>query len=114
MSVVAQAPLDAAAGNRLAKRNAFVLAAGQALAVGNNTVTVATGGILGAMLAPDKSLATLPISVMVVGTWVGTLPVGFLVWRFGWRTAYQIGAAVGCLDGLVGNVGETRGSFGIF
>ena len=65
MSAIAGAPFDAAAGDRLAKRNALVLATGQALAGANNTVIVATGSILGSMMAPDKSLATLPISMMV-------------------------------------------------
>jgi MFS family permease len=114
MSAVAEAPFDAAAGNRLAKRNALVLAMGQALAGGNNTLVSATGGILGAILAPDKSLATLPISIMIVGTWVGTLPVGFLVRRFGRRAAYQIGAVVGCLAGLIGYVAVIEASFPIY
>jgi MFS family permease len=114
VSAVAEAPLDVAAGNRLAKRNALVLAVGQALAGGNGTVVTATGGILGAMLAPDRSLATLPVSVMVVGTWAGTLPVGFLVRRFGRRSAYQIGAAVGCLAGLIGYVAVIEGSFALY
>ena len=114
MTAVAEAPLNAAAGNRLAKRNALVLAAGQALAGGNGTVVTATGGILGAMLAPDKSLATLPVSMMVVGTWAGTLPVGFLVRRFGRRAAYQIGAAVGCLAGLIGYVAVSEASFALY
>ena len=56
----------------------MVLAVAQALAGGNNTVIVSTGGIIGAMLAPDRGLATLPISVMVFGMWLGTLPVGML------------------------------------
>src|SRR5437016_7097508 len=114
MSVVAEAPFDAAAGNRLAKRNALVLAMGQALAGGNNTVVVATGGILGAMLAPDRSLATLPVSMMIVGTWAGTLPVGYLVRRFGRRAAYQVGAGVGCLAGLVGYVAVIQASFALY
>jgi MFS family permease len=114
VSAVAELPLDAAAGNRLARRNALVLAAGQALAGGNGTVVTATGGILGAMLAPDKSLATLPVSIMVVGTWAGTLPVGFLVRRFGRRSAYQIGAAVGCLAGLIGYTAVVEGSFVLY
>jgi MFS family permease len=114
VSAVAELPLDAAAGNRLARRNALVLAAGQALAGGNGTVVTATGGILGAMLAPDKSLATLPVSIMVVGTWAGTLPVGFLVRRFGRRSAYQIGAAVGCLAGLIGYTAVIEGSFALY
>src|SRR5436309_2659125 len=37
--------------DRLARRNAMVLAVTQALAGGNNTVLVATGGIVGSMLA---------------------------------------------------------------
>jgi MFS family permease len=114
VSAVAEAPLDVAAGNRLAKRNALVLAMGQALAGGNGTVVTATGGILGAMLAPDKSLATLPVSVMVVGTWAGTLPVGFLVRRFGRRAAYQVGAAVGCLAGLIGYAAVSQASFALY
>ncbi len=114
MSASAETSLDAAAGNRLAKRNALVLAVGQALSGSNNTVVVATGSILGAMLAPDKSLATLPISIMIVGTWAGTLPVGYLVRRFGRRAAYQVGAAVGCLAGLIGYAAVIEASFAIF
>ena len=34
------------------------------------------------MMAPDKSLATLPISAMVLGIWAGTLPLGFLAKRY--------------------------------
>ena len=64
--------------DRLAKRNAIVLAVAQALAGANNTVIVATAGIIGSVIAPDKGLATLPISVMVFGIWLGTLPIGLL------------------------------------
>ena len=39
----------------LARRNALVLAVAQALAGGNNTVIVATAGIVGSVIAPDKS-----------------------------------------------------------
>src|SRR5215470_14358311 len=66
------------------------------------------------MLAPDQSLATLPVSMMVVGTWAGTLPVGFLVRCFGRRAAYQIGAAVGCLAGLIGYVAVSEASFALY
>jgi len=41
---VAELSLEAAAGDRLARRNAMVLAAAQALAGANNTVIVTTGG----------------------------------------------------------------------
>ena len=88
-------PAGMADGDRLARRNALVLAVAQALAGGNNTVLVATAGIVGAMLAPDRGLATVPISVMVLGMWMGTLPMGILARRFGRRSAFQIATLCG-------------------
>jgi MFS family permease len=119
MSVVADRPAAdpaaaLAAGDRLARRNALVLAVALALAGGNNTVLVATGGIVGAMLAPDKGLATLPITVYVLGMWMGTLPVGALARRLGRRTAFQIGTVFGVLTGLIACVAVLQGSFLLF
>ena len=85
----------------LARRNAMVLAVAQALAGGNNTVIVSTASIVGAVLAPDKGLATLPITAMVIGMWLGTLPVGALARRFGRRFALQTGSVFGMLSGLI-------------
>ncbi|MBV8791215.1 MAG: hypothetical protein JO237_04095, partial [Pseudolabrys sp.] len=57
---------DTGIDDALARRNARVLAVAQALAGGNNTVIVSTGAIIGSVLAPDKGLATLPITFMVL------------------------------------------------
>jgi MFS family permease len=114
MSAIAETPFDALAGDRLAKRNALVLATGQALAGANNTVIVATGSILGSMMAPDKSLATLPISIMVCGIWAGTLPLGFLAKRYGRRTAYVSGSVCGGIAGLIGYAAIMQGSFWLY
>jgi MFS family permease len=98
----------------LARRNALVLAAGQALAGANNTVIVTTGGIVGSMLAPDPGLATLPISVMVLGMWLGTLPLGALAKILGRRNALQIGTLFGVAGGLIGSVAVLQASFPLF
>ena len=79
----------------LARRNARVLAVAQALAGGNNTVIVSTASIVGSMLAPDKGLATLPITGMVIGMWIGSLPLGWLARRVGPPNALQVGSVVG-------------------
>src|SRR4051812_44023746 len=100
--------------DRLARRNAIVLAVTQAPAGGNNTGGGATGGIVGAMLAPDKTLATLPISIYVVGLWFGTLPFGWLARRFGRRAAFQVGTVCGVLTGLIAFGAVMQGSFLIF
>src|SRR5205085_713059 len=59
MSAIAEPFVDTT--DRLATRNALVLAAAQALAGGNSVVIVGTAGIVGGALA-DKSLATVPVS----------------------------------------------------
>jgi MFS family permease len=114
MSAVAETTAEHAADDRLARRNAMVLAVAQALAGGNAAVLVATGGLVGAMLAPDKGLATVPISVYVVGTWMGTLPVGALAQRYGRRTAFQIGTLFGVLTGLICCAAVLIASFWLF
>ncbi|MDR3420487.1 MAG: MFS transporter [Xanthobacteraceae bacterium] len=110
MALIAEPSLDLT-DDRLAAHNALILAAAQALAGGNNTVIVATGGIAGAILAPDPVLATLPISLMVVGMWIGTLPVGMLAKAFGRRFALQVGSAFGVLSGLISCTAMLSGSF---
>jgi MFS family permease len=100
--------------DRLARRNARVLAAAQALSGGNSAVIFSTGSIIGAVLAPDPGLATVPLSAFVVGMWVGTLPVGAIARRFGRRAAFETGAACGVFTGLLCAYAVLRGSFLLF
>jgi MFS family permease len=113
MSVIADIS-PVVADDRLARRNALVLSVAQALAGGNNTVIAATAGIIGTMLAPDKGLATLPVSMMVIGIWFGTLPVGWLARNCGRRFALQTGSVVGMVSGLVSCAAVLMGSFELF
>ena len=111
MSAVAEPVLHTSVDDVLARRNAMVLAVAQALAGGNNTVIVSTASIVGAVLAPDKGLATLPITAMVIGMWFGTLPVGALARRFGRRFALQTGSVFGVLSGLISYSAVMNGQF---
>ena len=111
MSAVAEPIPYGTIDDGLARRNAMVLAVAQALAGGNNTVIVSTASIVGAVLAPDKGLATLPITAMVIGMWFGTLPVGWLARRFGRRFALQIGSVFGVLSGLISYAAVMHGQF---
>ncbi len=111
MSAVAEPLQHAYIDDKLARRNAMVLAVAQALAGGNNTVIVSTASIVGAALAPDKGLATLPITAMVLGMWIGTLPIGWLARRFGRRFALQSGSVFGMASGLISYSAVMSGSF---
>src|SRR5882724_7708416 len=110
MSAIAETT-EVIAGDRLARRNALVLAVAQGLAGGNNIVIVSTAGIIAGTFAGDRALATVPASTMIVGMWIGTLPVGYLAKRYGRRTAYLVGAFFGGLAGLTLAAAAWLGSF---
>jgi predicted MFS family arabinose efflux permease len=90
------------------------LAVAQALAGANSSVVYATGAIIGNTLAPDKTLATLPISVFVVGMAACTLPAGAVARRHGRRAAFLAGTGCGVLTGLVAALAILLGSFWLF
>ncbi len=99
--------------DRLARRNAILLASATALAGANATVIFATAAIVGSILAPDKGLATLPISIFVVGMAAGTLPVGWIAKRFGRRAAFLTGATAGIITGLLACFAVVQGLFSV-
>jgi MFS family permease len=101
-------------GAQYASQNVARLAVAQALAGANSTVVYATGAIVGDTLAPDKALATLPISVFVVGMAACTLPAGAIARRHGRRVAFLAGTGCGVLVGLLASLAVVLGSFWLF
>jgi MFS family permease len=100
--------------NRFERANVVRLAIAQALAGANSTVIYATGAVIGDMLAPTKALATLPISIFVVGMAACTLPAGAIAQRYGRRAAFMIGTGCGVAGGLIGTLAVLQASFWLF
>ncbi|OYD80078.1 MFS transporter [Azospirillum brasilense] len=94
--------------------NVLRLATAQALAGANAVVVYATGAIVGNTLAPSPALATLPLSVFVVGMAVCTIPVGAVARRYGRRAAFLAGTGCGVLVGLLSALAVLLGSFWLF
>jgi MFS family permease len=92
-------------------RNVALLATSQALALSAVVLSVTLAGILGAVLAPDKGLATLPIAVMVVGTAIASIPASMLMRRLGRRAGFLIGAAFGIAGSVLAAAGLHTQSF---
>ncbi len=105
---------DEIADDARARSNVARLAAAQALTGANSAVIFATGSIVGATLAPDISLATVPLSMYVVGLASGTLPTGAISRAYGRRIAFIIGTGCGVLTGLLGSFAILHGSFPLF
>src|SRR5436190_5975484 len=97
-----------------ARGNVLRLAAAQALTGANSAVIFATGSIVGATLAPNISLATVPLSMYVLGLAAGTLPTGAISRAYGRRTTFIIGTFCGVLTGALGAFAILHTSFWLF
>src|ERR1700754_5350548 len=102
------------ANDARARGNVLRLAAAQALTGANSAVIFAPGSIVGATLAPSVSLATVPLSMYVLGMASGTLPTGWISRAYGRRVAFFIGTGCGVLTGGLGALAILRGQFWLF
>ena len=81
--------------------NIPVLMLAQSLAMATAPVVILLGGIIGTDLAPTPALATLPVSTMIVGTAVATVPAALLMERFGRRIGFVSAALVAMCAALM-------------
>lgn len=96
------------------RSNIVRLAIAQALSGANAVVVYATGAIVGNTLSPSQALATLPITIFVIGMAACSLPAGAIAQRYGRRTAFMIGTACGMLVGLLSAIAVVQGLFWLF
>jgi MFS family permease len=104
---------DASAHKR-AKFNVIVLVLAQAILGSQMPMIFTIGGLAGQTLAPNPCYATLPISLIVLGSMVAANPLSMIMQRYGRSVGFFIGALGGALGGAVGAVGLYLQSFEVF
>lgn len=92
-------------------RTVLSLAAGQALYQTGAVLIVTVGGLAGLQLAPEPSLATLPIASIALGTAAATIPAALLMGRLGRKPGFLLGASLGAVGGAIAAWGVSAGSF---
>ncbi|MEM1262061.1 MAG: MFS transporter [Pseudomonadota bacterium] len=90
-------------------RRLAVLFVAQLFSVSGSVSLVQLGGLVGLELSPRLDLATLPLSLMVVGTAVGTVVAAGLMKRIGRRWGFMVGASIASLA-MLGCAGATSAS----
>jgi MFS family permease len=100
--------------DRLARRNVAVLVASQAVLGAQMPAIFTIAGLVGQSLAPNPCWATLPISLMVIGSMLTATPISAFMARHGRRAGFVVGAAGGALGGGIGALGLMQGSFILF
>jgi MFS family permease len=75
---------------------------------------VGLGGIIGSMLADNKALATLPLSMVVVSVAATTIPATIIMRKIGRRRGFATASMSAVIAVLVAIVALRQSSFGLF
>ena len=110
-SVVTQGPLM---HSELLSRNIAILVLAQAASVTGVVALVTIGGITGRELTGNPALATLPMSLLIVGTAVSTVFAAWIMARVGRARGFALGAAIGALGAVCSIAATALGSFILF
>lgn len=100
--------------NTVEKRNVQLLAGAQALFQTASVMVMTLSGLVGLQIAPDKSLATLPIAMMMVAAAATMIPASILMQRFGRKTGFLLGTMLGGMAGLTAAGAIWLGNFWLF
>ncbi len=87
------------------------LVTAQAFAQTASILVMTVGSLAGSQIAPAPHLATVPISAMILGTVVATVPASMWMARAGRRVGFITGTALGALGGLIAASGVYVRSF---
>jgi MFS family permease len=94
--------------------NIPVLVLAQVLTSSGLTAVVLFGGILSADLSPNPSLATLPVSIAVIGMALSTVPASLLMRVTGRKLGLIFGTGIGIVASLLCAYGIVQSSFLLF
>ena len=100
--------------NAVAKRNVMILVLAQAVLGAQMPMIFTIGGLAGQTLATNACFATLPISLIVLGSMISATPMSLIMQKYGRRVGFFIGAFGGALGGAIGAYGLYLHSFTVF
>ncbi len=100
--------------DRRARRNVMVLVLAQAILGAQMAMVFVVGGLAGQSLAGNVCFATLPISLIVLGSMLSATPLSWVMQKWGRRAGFLLGAAAGATGALIAARGLYLGSFPIF
>ena len=78
-------------------KNIYVISIVMSLSFTTSSMMILVAGILGAAIAPNPELATLPIAIMIVGSAVATIPAALIMQRVGRKAGMATGAIISLL-----------------
>lgn len=105
---------NSVANDARARRNVFVLVLAQAIPGAQMPMIFTIGGLAGQTLSPNPCWATLPITMIVLGSMLAATPLSALMARYGRRAGFWTGSACGVIGAAIGAYSLMQASFHLF
>ncbi|MCO5127970.1 MAG: MFS transporter [Rhodobacteraceae bacterium] len=96
------------------RRNLTILILAQAILGAQMPMIFTIGALAGQALSPNPCWATLPITMVVLGSMLSSTPLSALMQRHGRRTGFWVGTAGGMLGAIMSAAGLYTSSFLLF
>ncbi len=98
----------------LAKRNLVVLITAQAVLGAQMAISFILGGLAGQYLSPNPCLATLPISLIILGSMLSAPVMSTIMQKYGRRAGFHLGVVAGGLSAVIQVYALYNQSFKLF
>lgn len=95
------------------KRNVLVLVAAQAILGAQLPVNFIIGGLAGQILAPNPCIATLPLSMMILGSALSARPLAGFMQRHGRQAGFTLAVVISTIGAALSAAAIWTGSFGL-
>ncbi|WP_456386272.1 MFS transporter [Profundibacter sp.] len=97
-----------------AKRNVAILVLAQAVLGAQMPILFILGGLAGLSLASNPCFATLPISMIILGSVIAATPLSAFMQKYGRRAGFMLGAGFGATGAAISAYGLYIQSFEVF
>lgn len=95
-------------------RNIALLSAVQAFGGSNSSIVMSVGALAAVNFSPDPSMATLPVTAMIVGLALSTSTATMLIYRLGRSRGLMLGAGIAIPAALLAAAGVILQNFFVF
>ena len=102
------------ASNPAQNRNVAILVIAQAFLGAQMPIIFILGGLAGLSLASNACFATLPISMLILGSVIAATPLSAFMQKYGRRAGFMLGAGFGAVGASVSAYGIYIQSFPVF
>lgn len=95
-------------------RNIGLLAVAQAILGSNQAIIMSIASLTAATMVADKGFATVPVTLMIIGTAIATGPAALLIHSLGRREGLILGAAIAIPAGIIAALSAWLDQFWLF